>query len=338
MKMEDIARLAGVSRQTVSAVMNGKSWVTEATRRRVMDVVAAHNYSPNQHAVSLVGGSSSLIGVVLRDIGNPFYSQVALGIESVARAKGYSLLYYNTFESHATEVAAIQSLLAYNVAGVIISPVLVGVDLKHLWDFRQRGKVLVALDQIPGMQSHCVAFTNEEAAYEATQYLISMGHRRLGYLGGPETSASNQARLMGFKRCLVDNGLSPDAATILTNGATPEDRNRIARQALSIEKSRRPTALLCFNDLLAISVYKNAHDLDLDIPDDISVVGIDDIEMAELLGPPLTTMRLHAREAGAAAAELAIEAIAADDPPKAPTQRIFEPKLVERGSVKRAGK
>lgn len=338
MKMEDIARLAGVSRQTVSAVMNGKSWVTEATRRRVMEVVEAHNYAPNQHAVSLVGGSSSLIGVVLRDIGNPFYSQVALGIESVARAKGYSLLYYNTFESHATEVSAIQSALAYNVAGVIISPVLVGVDLKHLWDFRQRGKVLVSLDQIPGMQTHYVAFTNEEAAYEATQYLVGLGHKRIGYLGGPESSASNQARLMGFKRCLVDKGMSPDSAVIVGNATTPEDRNRAAHEVLSMEKSKRPTAVLCFNDLLAISVYKSAHDLGMRIPDDISVVGMDDIEMAELLGPPLTTMRLHAREAGAAAAELAIEAIASSDPQKAPKQRIFEPKLIERGSVKKAGK
>lgn len=334
MKMEDIARLAGVSRQTVSAVMNGKSWVTEATRARVMQVVAAHNYSPNQHAVSLVGGSSRLIGVVLRDIGNPFYSQVALGIESVARGRGYSLLYYNTFESHSAEVGAIQSLLAYNVAGVIISPVLIGVDLKHLWDFRQRGKVLVALDQIPGMQTHCVEFTNEQAAYEATQFLVQMGHRRIGYLGGPESSASNQARMMGFKRCLVDNGMSPDAAIIMGNGIEAEDRNRIAHALLSLEPARRPTAVLCFNDLIAISVYKNAHALGLRIPEDISVVGMDDIDMAELLGPPLTTVRLHAREAGAAAAELAIDAIDADGQ-QPPQQRIFEPKLVERGSVQR---
>ncbi len=208
------------------------------------------------------------------------------------------------------------------------------MDLKHLWDFRQRGKVLVALDQIPGMQANCVAFTNEEAAYEATRYLTRMGHRRITFLGGPESSASNQARLMGFKRGMIDSGIVPDAGSVLPNGTTPDDRNRIAREALSRPATQRPTALLCFNDLLAISVYKNAHELGLRIPDDISVVGMDDIEMAELLGPPLTTMRLHAREAGAAAAEIAIEAIASRDTQN-PRQRIFEPKLIERGSVRK---
>jgi DNA-binding LacI/PurR family transcriptional regulator len=277
-----------------------------------------------------------LIGVILRDISNPFFTQVDMGIEEVARQKNYSLLYYNSLESHEAEVAAIQALESFNVAGAIISPVLVGVDLGHLANFVEKGRVLVSIDHVPSVETHSVGFENEKGAFAAVQYLVNAGHRRIAYLAGPETSSSNEARFMGYRRALKSAGIAYDKELMLGAGTTPQERIAAASAMLSRPRTTRPTAIFCFNDLIAIAVYKVAHRLRLRIPQDISLVGFDDIDMAELLGPPLTTMRLHAREAGARAAEIMISAVNAKG--DFPAERVaFEPELVERESVASPG-
>jgi DNA-binding LacI/PurR family transcriptional regulator len=333
LKMEDIARLSGVSRQTVSAVLNGKDWVSQGTRDHVLRVIEQHQYTPNRQALSLAGKRTRLIGVVLRDISNPFYTQLAMGIEAVAREHAHGLLYYNTHEDHDIEVEATRELVGFNADGLIISPVLVGVDLDHLWRTAQKGKPLVSIDRVPGLACDCVEFDNEPAARDATRHLLSRGHRRIGFLGGPETSSSAQQRLNGFRAELLEHGARLDPALVRGAGATADERHAAARALLTLPPAKRPTAILCFNDLIAISVYRVAHDLRLRIPDDVSVVGFDDIEMAALLGPPLTTVRLDSREAGATAARLLIERLEAEGE-KAPARRVMmKPLLVERGSV-----
>src|SRR5690606_6584775 len=146
MNMKDLAKLLGVSRQTVSAVLNGKEWVSQETRDRVMKAIREYNYAPNQHAVSLTGKGTKLLGVVLRDISNPFYTQIAMGIENVARKSGYSILYHNTFENHDHEVDAVRSLISFRVSGLIISPIQLGVDLSHLRHVASLGIPIVSID------------------------------------------------------------------------------------------------------------------------------------------------------------------------------------------------
>lgn len=331
MNMSDVARIAGVSRQTVSAVLNNRPWVSEETRQRILDIIREHNYAPNQHAVTLKGKATNLLGVVLGDLSNPFFTQVALGIESVARSHQYGILYHNTFEYHDYEVAAIRSLVAYRVAGIIISPIIVGADLSHLWQVHTGGTPIVSLDKIPGFTTPAISFADEEGAYAATRYLIECGHRRIAFLGGPTSSASARARLMGFRSCMVDHGV-PIAPRLVAGAGTSEDDRAAAARALLMEPAERPTAILCFNDRVALTVYKIAHELQIRIPEDLSVMGFDDIELASVLGPPLTTMRLDAYGAGAEAASLVLAQIRGEASEARKDVR-FPAQLVKRQSV-----
>lgn len=333
MKMKDIARLSGVTRQTVSAVLNDKSWVSDETRRRVEKVIEQHNYTPNLHATSLTGKATKLIGVILRDISNPFYSQIAVGIETVLSREGYSLLYVNTFEDHHREVKGIQNLIAYNTDGIIVTPILVGVDLGHLWRVKERNRPMVTIDRIPGMQNHFIDFDDEKSAYRATEHFIEMGHRHIGFLGGPETSTTAQARERGFRQCLRDHDLAATAPPVINAGTTEEQRYAAIDEMLGLEKI--PSAILCFNDLVAINTYQQAHAKGLKIPDDLSLIGFDDIETSKLLAPPLTSVRLQAKEAGEAAAEMLLDVIKRDknEADSSLLSKIFHPELIIRGSV-----
>lgn len=331
MNMKELARLLGVSRQTVSAVLNNKDWVSEKTRERVLKATREHNYAPNQHAVTLTGKKSRLLGVVLRDISNPFYTQVALGIESVARASGYSILYHNTFENHEYEVSAIRSLISFRVSGIIISPVLVGVDLSHLQQACAAGLPLVSIDKIPSVHCHSLSFANEEAAYEATAYLIEKGHRKIAYVKGPESAVSASERLCGFTRSMQEQGLRVPEEWLVDPGTTEEERHEAVYRLLK-DPDHRPTAVFCFNDLLAVSVYKAAHQLRIHIPDDLSVVGFDDVPIASLLGPSLTTVATDSRQVGVEAAQIVMSAIQSKTPPPVADVR-HTPKLKIRSSV-----
>lgn len=330
MNMKDLAKLLGVSRQTVSAVLNGKEWVSQETRNRVLEAIREHNYSPNQHAVSLTGKSTKLLGVVLRDISNPFYTQIAMGIESVARASGYSILYHNTFENHDHEVDAIRSLLSFRVSGIIISPIQVGVDLSHLEHVTSLGIPMVSIDKLPNILCHSISFADHEAAYKAASYLADQGHDKIAFIKGPESAASAKERLSGFLECVDKRGLKVPGQWLVDPGTTDRERHD-AIFALLKDPAKRPSAVFCFNDLLAVSVYKAAHELGIRIPQELSVAGFDDIEIASLLGPPLTTVRTDSYKVGVEAAEMVMAELNGASSKLKDIRHT--PQLVERSSV-----
>ncbi len=330
MNMKDLAKLLGVSRQTVSAVLNGKDWVSLETRERVMQAIRDHNYSPNQHAVSLTGKSSKLLGVVLRDISNPFYTQIAMGIEKVARAGGYSILYHNTFEDHNYEVDAIRALVSFRVSGIIISPIQLGVDLSHLKHVTTLGIPIVSIDKLPDIPCHSISFADHEAAYRATCYLSDQGHTDIAFLKGPESAASAKERLSGFLECAEKKSLTVRPEWMVNPGHTEKERHNAIIRLLK-NSANRPTAVFCFNDLLAVGVYKAAHELRLEIPRDLSVVGFDDIPIASLLGPPLTTVRTDSYKVGVEASQMIMADLMGSGPEI--TDVRHTPELVERQSV-----
>lgn len=306
MNMKDLAKLLGVSRQTVSAVLNGKDWVSQDTRDRVLKAIRDHNYAPNQHAISLTGKSTRLLGVVLRDISNPFYTQIAMGIESAARASGYSILYHNTFENHDYEVDAIRSLISFRVSGIIISPIQVGVDLSHLKSIVSLDIPLVSIDKLPDIACHSISFANHEAAFEATCYLADQGHTKIAFVKGPESVEPATERLSGFMACSRERGHSVPEEWLVDPGTTEQQRHSAIYDLLK-DPAKRPTAVFCFNDMLAVSLYKAAHELQIRIPHDLSVVGFDDIPIAPLLGPPLTTVRTDSHRVGTEAARMIMD-------------------------------
>jgi DNA-binding LacI/PurR family transcriptional regulator len=241
--------------------------------------------------------------VVLRDISNPFYTQIAMGIESVARASQYSILYHNTFENHDYEVDAIRSLVSFRVSGIIISPIQLGVDLSHLQHVTSLGVPIVSIDKLPNINCHSISFANRDAAFKATCYLADRGHTELAFIKGPESASSAKERLQGFSDCMAQRHLAVRDEWLVDPGTTEGERHEAIYRMLK-DPDNRPTAIFCFNDLLAVSVYKAAHELGIRIPQDLSVVGFDDIEIASLLGPPLTTVRTESYKVGVEAAHM----------------------------------
>jgi DNA-binding LacI/PurR family transcriptional regulator len=336
MTMEDIARLSGSSRSTVHAVLANKEWVSEATRKKILDIVARYHYQPNRLARALSRRATHLVALILKDIMNPFNSLVVDGVNSVLSAAKYSTLLLSTEDDHEREVQAVHAALSYQVDGIIITPQQVGVDLSHLWELTVQGKPLVTLGRIPGMRSSYVELAEEEAGRLATDHLLSMGHERVFMLRGPSTSVAAQGRLAGYKDALLSRGVRFDERMVVPAGATLREGRGAALQTLSGRDGggSRPTAVVCYNDLVAAGVYRAAAELGIRIPDDLSVVGIDDIELASVFGPPLTTIAQPCFEMGKTMAEFLLAAIA--EPEASPAlSKSFVPFLIERGSVGR---
>jgi DNA-binding LacI/PurR family transcriptional regulator len=212
--------------------------------------------------------------------------------------------------------------------------VLRGVSLEHLWMFAASKTPVISIERVPGLPIDYVDFNNERAAHLATEHLIRAGHRRICYLAGPETSQSSAERARGFQLAHLRLGVPYDDARIIACGSSSADGYAAALQIYK-EKSaaRRPTALFCFSDLVALGVYQAAHKLGLRIPDDLSVVGCDDIDMSSILGPALTTVSFSVREVGRFVAQRMIEAVR-NGRPAGGLAEVFHPRLIERDSVR----
>lgn len=325
--MMDIARISGYSRSTVSAVFRGKTTVSQRARDKIMSVVKEHHYEPNMIARALVSKESRLIGVVVRDLTNPYYLQFLTGVQEVVSEAHYDLLYFDTQESHDKEIKILQRLSAYQVAGLLLSPVLRGVELEHIWAFSRNRRPLITLERVQGFEIDHVAFQDERGGFLAGRHLAENGHRRIAYLAGPSTSMSSEEREAGLRRALT--GIAKPQ--IVPCGATSEAGYDTAMQLLS-DPAKRPTALFCFNDLMAIGVYRAANKLGLRIPDDLSVVGFDDIDIAPVMGPPLSSVSYSMRDVGRRVARALLEQIAEGETRKHYRETI-KPRLSQRDSV-----
>ncbi|MBI2424025.1 MAG: LacI family DNA-binding transcriptional regulator [Candidatus Hydrogenedentes bacterium] len=327
--MSDVARLSGYSRLTVSLALGNKPGVSDRARAHILAISESHGYRPNLMAQALKNKRSNLIGVIVRDITNPYYGELIRGIERAAAAQGCVLLNMSTHESHDREVAALHSLSAYQVDGVILAPVLRGVDVAHIRAWRRTP--LITVEKIPGAGIDHVRFDDVKGGYLATGHLLARGHRRICYLEGPPTAASSADRLKGMKRCLKDHGIPWTPAMSEPAGATVLDGYTAAKRILA-QRKPRPTAIFAFCDLVAAGAYKAAQALGLRIPEDLSVVGYDDIDLAPVLGPGLTTVRFGMDAVGEFVAEQLLGAIAAGKLHMG-LKQFFKPVLVERDSV-----
>ena len=329
--MADIARISGYSRMTVSMVLNNKPGVSARARRIIQEVVQTHHYSPNHMATALRGKPSRLIGVVVRDIGNPYYSQIIAGIETVMDQAGYTLLNISTHESHHREEQALRTLLSYQVDGLILAPVLRGVHFEHVNLFARKGKPIITFERVPECDVNYIDFEDVRGAYMATETLIRHGHRRIRHLAGPVTSKSAADRSAGFQRCCQDYGLGPEVAWAAPCGSASADGYRVALELLRQEKDR-PTALFAFSDLVAIGAYRAVQSLGLRIPHDVSIIGYDDIDLAAVLGPSLTTISFSITRVGQVVARRMLRLIESGKP-RDQLSRVLQPRLIERESV-----
>ena len=336
--MQDVARLADVSKATVSAVLNSSSDVREHTRERVLSAIALLNYRA-QHAPARRDRDKrgSTVGIVIKEVDNPYYAEIVLGARDIAEQSGHMLIVASSEGEHDAECRAVHSLRAKGIDGIMLTPVLdETADLAHLFDLKQRNIPLVLLERVRGLRASLVDVDNVRASRRAADYLIAHGHTRLAHFAGPPYSMHSRERLDGVR--LASSAASPILFTennIVTAGAHLADGYRAAMSYFGKRPpSERATGITCYNDLVAIGVCRALAELGLRVPADVSVIGFDDIALAEYASVPLTTVRMPKRQMGALAASMLIQQIESHTvlPPRA---EMLEAEIVERASVAR---
>ena len=328
----EIARLSGVSRSTVSAVLNGKRNVRESTRRKVLECIRQQHYDTGMIAKSLVGELSRMVAVLAPNLGSPYQMMAFRGINEVLVTKGYHLLFHNVRSEDQEDPDTLASLKAYRPAGYIILRGAEGPRGEHAREIVREGVPLVTMGTLEGLETNSITFDNRAGLRLATDYVIGKGHRRLAHLAGPSFSVGAKQRQVGFVESLIHHDVQVSDAIIAAAGETAAGGYRAALEVLR-NPDTRPTALVCFNDMVAMGAYRAAHELGLDIPGGLSVVGFDGIDFAELLGPPLTSVDIFPVKEGELAAELLVRVIR-NETGRSSVVEMVEPRLIERGSVR----
>jgi LacI family transcriptional regulator len=285
---------------------------------------------PNSLARSLVGGQSHTIGLIIADMANPFYSKVTQGVEETARQHGYSTILVDTHEDDNDERQAVQVLRSKQVDGIIIHPAQASSD--HIAGLLQLGIPTVLVNRyFPGLEIDCIINNNRHGACLAVRHLIELGHRRIAHITGPAQISSVCERISGYRQALEEAVIPFDESLIIHTAlglqAGCETGRSLFQSGLDF------SAIYVYSDYLAVGVFKAARELGLHIPLDYSLVGYDDIEFAEFLETPLTTVRQPMYEIGQRAVLLLIENI--ENPGHVPGQKkiVLEPELVIRQST-----
>jgi len=308
MSIKKIAKEAGVSTATVSRVLNGSDKVREKTAKRVMKVVDEMNYRIDSVArrMKVKSSDSLVIGLIITDIGNPFFSMVAKGVEDVAYKNKHILMICNTNESPKKEKFFLNSLLSEKVSGVIIVPTIGNGNQDFFENLVSDGFPMVTVDRrIKNLNVDSVSINNENGGYQATQKLIQNGHKRIGIICGILGLSNTEERLDGYRKALKEANilLSDD---LITYGNYVETGGREAIDKL-LSLDNPPTAVFSTNNLMTLGCIKELYKRKISIPDEIALVGFDDSTWAEALIPPLTTVKQPGYELGVNAAELLIK-------------------------------
>jgi LacI family transcriptional regulator len=335
----DVARHAGVSKATVSAVLNDTAQVRDATRQRVLAAVEELDYRPTTRSTAAPTGSLAVRGnrsvaLLIREGDNPFYGEVLAGVRAVAAPRGYTVLVASSEGDYAAEQQAVRLLHAKEVDGLLVYPVLdEHADLSHLFEMRRRNFPFVLLEGVRGLPASLVDVDNRAAARAATEHLITLGHRRLVHFAGPEYSLHTRERLDGVREaCSAAHVRFGDEHVVLAGAHLDGGYRAALTYFRDSDAAARPTGVTCYNDLVAAGVMSALAELGLRVPHDVSVVGFDDIPIAGHLATPLTTVHVPKYESGQLAAELLLAQIESSAP-SAPERRSLEASLTVRAST-----
>jgi len=331
-RIKEVARLASVSTATVSRALATPDQVSPETRARVMDAVAKVGYVPNPAARSLRSQKTHMVLVVLPDLGNIFFSQVLRGIEEELFAAGFGMIIGNLDGSPEKEARFAAFAMTGQVDGVLL---LNGHLFRQLGEPSQSpsrlGVPMVALcEAIEEADIPQIEVDNREAACRMTRYLAGLGHRDIGYICGPAGNVLEKERFRGYRDGLAETGSMFDPSFVWAGDYRLESGALVGQQLLV--SARRPTAVFCSNDEMAMGLIRALASGGLGVPEDISVAGFDDIEFAEMASPALTTIRQPRRELGRQGAAALLELLHGRQP--APRIRL-ETELVERASTAR---
>ncbi|WP_236792529.1 LacI family DNA-binding transcriptional regulator [Amycolatopsis sp. GM8] len=332
--VKDVAAAAGVSLGTVSNVLNRPDRVSPRTRAKVEAAMAELKFVRNESARQLRAGRSRVIGYVMLDGRNPFFTDVAAGMEDAADESDLSLFLCNSDNRPERESAYLNRLEQQRVQGILVTPV--DPDASTLDETALRGTPVVIVDRTRDAATHCsVAVDDVHGGRIAVQHLLEMGHERIAFIGSPVTLGQVRDRREGALLALQEAGLSPDHLVDLTTAAlTVADGRNAGERLAGLPASTRPTAAFCVNDLIALGLLQTCVSLHLRVPDDLAIVGYDDIDFAAAAAVPLTSVRQPRRALGRTAAELLLQE--ATDPAHEHQQVMFTPELVVRASTRSA--
>ena len=334
--VKDVAAAAGVSLGTVSNVMNRPEVVSARTRERVERAMADLGFVRNESARQLRAGTSRTLAYVMLDGTNPFFHDVAQGIELAAEDADLSLFICNSNSRAEREEAHLDRLLQQRVQGILITPV--NPDAPYLDDLSRRGVPLVIVDRVRDGDGCCsVAVDDVLGGRIAVEHLAEQGHTRVAVIGGPDSLGQVRERLQGARELWAELGLPADDLVYLPTDAMTVAEGRSAGERLAgLPARRRPTAAFCANDLLALGLLQQGIGAGLRVPDDLAIVGFDDIEFAAAAAVPLTSVRQPRQELGRAAAQLVLDE--ANNPDHQHRQMLFTPELVARASTSRVSR
>ena len=331
--VKDVAAAAGVSLGTVSNVLNRPDTVRPATRERVERAMAELGFVRNESARLLRNGTSKTIAYVMLDAANPFFTDVAQGIEEAADVADLLVFSCNSNNQPDRETTYLSRLEQQRVQGVLITP----LDPTHplLDELPRRGTPVVVVDRTRERETHCSVAVDDVLGGElAARHLLDLGHERIAFVGGPDSIGQVRDRRRGAQRAVAAAGLPPDRLVEVATSALTVAEGRGAGERLAgYASGDRPTGAMCANDLLALGLLQQCVNLGFAVPDDLAIVGYDDIEFAAAAAVPLSSVRQPRRLLGARAAELLLEE-AANPAGHEHQQVLFTPELVARASTR----
>jgi LacI family transcriptional regulator len=329
MNIKTIAKLANVDHSTVSRALRNSPVVKKSTRDRILKIAKEYDYVPNEIARSLKTQNTRIIGLLVSDIKNPFFTEIISATESYLARNKYNIILCNTNYSIPKERELLNLLFSRGVDGIIFSP----TSMIHLHTkfFKRYSIPAVLLDiDCRNLETNSVFVDQEVGAYSAITFLLQKGHRRIAFLAGPQTMSSSEQAIVGFRKAHNDNNVMVDETLILR---IPQNYDIAYSETLKLlKKSIGITAIFSLTDFMCIGVYRALQEQGLRIPQDIAVIGYDDLPFSRFMQPSLTTVRQPSREIGNNAAQIILDNIKAYSEWEPMTVKL-KPELIVRDSV-----
>jgi LacI family transcriptional regulator, galactose operon repressor len=305
--IKDVARLSGVSSMTVSRVINGSERVSPETRQRVERAIAELGYVPSRLARGLIRQKTGTLALIVPDVANPFFTLIVRGAEDVARRAGYRMILADTRADLTIERDVIEEMLAHRVDGIVIAPVS-DRSKGHLQRLARYGVAFVLIDRtVSGIESDVVTGDNAGGARRLVEHLISLGHRRIGFITESDDVSTARDRRQAYEAALAAAGLPSDPSLIVRSTVDPPGGFEGMRRLLELDEP--PTAVFTVNNLVALGAIEAVRAHELEVPDDFALVCFDDIEYASRLYPFLTVMAQPAETLGTLGTQLLLERI-----------------------------
>ena len=327
--IKEVAHRAGVSVGTVSNVLNRPETVAASTRQRVMEAIRELGFVRNEAARHLRAGRSRIVGLIVLDVANPFFTDVARGVEQLADEHNTMVVLCNSGENPERERRHLEQLVEQRVLGVLITPV--ETVNPHLDRLAARGIPVVLVDRGAGRKQCSVAVDDQRGGRLAGSHLVEQGHRRIAFVGGPFSIQQVSDRHAGLEAAVAE-GAGAEITVFTTPSLSVAEGRRAGERIAELPAAARPTAAFCANDLLALGLLQEMTQQGLHVPDDVAIVGYDDIDFAAAAAVPLSSVRQPREDLGRAAIELLLDEVERKDE-HTHRQVVFQPGLVIREST-----